>query len=78
VTRWLHLGAVDGDQLDPHQAGVGARPQHIGEQIGQRPLVADSEARDRRVIRHPIGGDHAKRDVHSASRRWPWASGHRS
>jgi hypothetical protein len=44
----VHLGAVDGDQLDPHQAGVGAQPQHIGEQIGQRPLVADSEARSSR------------------------------
>ena len=42
VTRGvcLHLRPVDRDQPDPRQPGLCAQPQHLTEQLGQRPLVA--------------------------------------
>jgi hypothetical protein len=59
----VHLGAVDGDHLHVHQAGLGAELQHVAEQLAQRALVALAEARDRRVIRGLVRGDHPHRDV---------------
>jgi hypothetical protein len=59
----VHLGAVDRDQPDRHQAGPGAEREHLAEQTGQRRLVTLAKARDRAVIRPPVRGDHARRDV---------------
>jgi hypothetical protein len=36
----MDLGAVDGQHLDPDQAGLRAQPQDLAEQVGQRALVA--------------------------------------
>ena len=59
----VHLGPVHGDHLDAHQSSVATEPQHVGEKTGDRALVADAEARDRGVVGHPVGGDHAERDI---------------
>jgi hypothetical protein len=57
------LRAVDRDDADVHQSAARAQRQDLTEQLGDRRLVADAEARDRRVIRRPVGGDHAEGDV---------------
>jgi hypothetical protein len=53
------LGAVDGQDVDGDQAGVGAEDQDLAEQLAQRALVADDEPGDRRVVGSLPGGDHA-------------------
>ena len=63
----MHLGAVDGDHPDAHQAGLGAEREHLAEQPGQRRLVALAEPRDRRVIRALVGADHPRGDVLDAA-----------
>jgi hypothetical protein len=51
------LRAVDRHDSDPDQAAARTQRQHLAEQVGDRRLVADPEARDRRVIGRVIGGD---------------------
>jgi hypothetical protein len=41
------LVPVDRDQLDAHQSGLRAQPQHVGEQIGERSFMA---ARKRAIV----------------------------
>ena len=57
------LGAVDRDNTDLDQTTARAERQHLAEQIGDRRLVTDPEARRRRVIRRLVGSDHTKRDI---------------
>jgi hypothetical protein len=57
------LGAVDRDDADLDQTTARAEREHRAEQLGDRRLVADAEARDRGVIWRLVGSDHAKRDV---------------
>ena len=59
----VHLRAIDRDHPDLDQPGLRAQRQHRPEQARERALVPDPEARDRRVIGHPVRGDHPKRDV---------------
>ena len=59
----MHLRAVDRDHPDAHQPSIRAQPQHLPEQLTQRALVADPEARDRGVIGRLVGRDHPERDV---------------
>jgi hypothetical protein len=61
--RRRDLRPVDRDDADLDQAAARAQRQHPAEQVGDRALVADPEARDHRVIGHAVGADHAKRDV---------------
>jgi hypothetical protein len=63
----VHLGAIDRNDADPHHPGVGAQAQNLAEEVAQRRLVADSEPRNRRVVRRLIGGDDPKRDVLAAT-----------
>ena len=63
----VQLRAVDGENLDARQAGVGAQRQHFTEQRGERRLVALTKPCDRAVIRDPVGSDHAKGDVLDAA-----------
>jgi hypothetical protein len=56
----VELRAVDGDHSDANQAGLAAERQHLTEQLGQRSLVALTEARDRRVIGPLVGADNAR------------------
>ena len=63
----MDLRAVDRDDPDAHHPRVRAQPQHLPEQLAQRALVADPEARDRGVIRRLVGGDHPERDVLAAA-----------
>ena len=56
----VHLRPVDRDHPDPDQARLGAQPKHLAEQVSQRDLVALAEPRDRRVIGHLVGADHAR------------------
>ena len=63
----MHLRAIDRDHADAHQPRVRAQPQHLPEQLAQRPLVTDPEARDRGVIGRLVGGDHPERDVLAAA-----------
>jgi hypothetical protein len=58
--------AVDRDDADAYQSGLGAQPQHLTEEIAQRALVADPKARDRGVIGRLVGRDHPERDVLAA------------
>jgi hypothetical protein len=48
--RRRDLRAIDGH--DPHldQSRLGAQREHPAEEVGDRPLVARPEARDRRVV----------------------------
>jgi hypothetical protein len=62
----MNLRAIDRDHADAHQPGIRAHPQHLPEQLTQRALVADTEARDRGVIWHLVGRDHPERDVLAA------------
>ena len=62
-----NLRAVDGDHPDANQAGLGAEREHLAEQLGQRALVALTEARDRRVIRALVGADHPRGDILDAA-----------
>jgi hypothetical protein len=57
------LGAVDGDDADLDQPGARAKREHLAEQVGDRRLMAHTEARDRRVIGRLVGRDHPKGDV---------------
>ena len=59
----MHLRPVDRDHPDAHQPGIRAQPQHLPEQLAQRALVTNPEARDRGVIGRLVGRDHPKRDV---------------
>ena len=61
--RRRELRAIDRDNANLDQAAARAQRQHLAEQAGDRRLVTDPEARDRRVIGRLVGGDHAKRDV---------------
>src|SRR5919108_277403 len=51
-------GAIDRHHPRLHQPGPIAQLEHLAEQLGQRPLMAADEARDRRVIGNQIAGDH--------------------
>jgi hypothetical protein len=62
----VHLRAVHRDHRDTDQPGLRAQRQHLAEQAGQRVLMALTKPRDRAVIRHPVGRDHAIRDVAAA------------
>jgi len=58
-----HLRSINGNQPNLAQAGLGAEPEHVTEQARDRVLMSLPEARDRRVIRHLAGRDHAVGDV---------------
>ena len=59
----MDLRPVDRDHPDLDQPGLRAQRQHLPEQVRERVLVTDPEARDRRVIGDPVGGNHPERDV---------------
>jgi hypothetical protein len=59
----VHLGAVNRDDLDRDDPGLGAQGQYLAEQRRQRALMTGPKARDRRVIGHPVGRDDPERDV---------------
>jgi len=59
----VHLGAVDRDEPDLRESGLGAQPQDLAEQGPERGLVALAKARDGAVIRPLVGGDHAAGDI---------------
>ena len=65
VTRGVRmdLRAVDRDHPDLRQPRLGAQPQDVAEQSGERCLVALAKTRNRRVIRHLIRRDHPEGDV---------------
>ena len=63
----MHLRAVNRDDPDADHPRVRAQPQHLPEQLAQRPLVTDPKARDRRVIGRLVGGDHPERDILAAA-----------
>jgi hypothetical protein len=60
---------IDSDHADLDQAGLPAQGQDLAEQTGQRVLVALAKARDRRVVGHLLGGDHAEGDITLARSR---------
>jgi hypothetical protein len=50
--------AVDRHHARPHQPRTVTQPEHLAEQLAQRPLVPADEARDRRVIGNQVAADH--------------------
>jgi hypothetical protein len=63
----VHLGAIDRDQPDVDQPRLGAQHQHLAKQPRQRVLVIATKARQRRMIRHPIGTDHPVGNILAAA-----------
>src|ERR1035437_6484064 len=59
----MDLCPVDRDHPDLHEARLPAQPKHRAEQLGQRVLMAGTEARDRRVIGLLLGSDHPVGDI---------------
>ena len=45
----------------------GAEAEHLAEEVGERVLVADAEAGDRRVVGDLVGADHPEGDVLAAA-----------
>ena len=58
-----HLRPVDRHHPDRRQPDPRAQSEHAREHLAQRVLVAATEVRDRRVIRHQVAGDDAIGDV---------------
>jgi hypothetical protein len=48
---------------DRHQPRLATQTENVVEQLGDVGFMAAAELRDRRVIRHPLAGDHLARDV---------------
>jgi hypothetical protein len=63
----VHLRPVDRDHPDPDLPGLRAQRQHLPEQLRQRALMADPEARDRGVIGHRLAA--ITRNATSCSQR---------
>jgi len=61
--RSRELGSVDGEHAHLDETGVGAKPEHLAEELGERRLVAHPKARDRRVVGKLVGADHPEGDV---------------
>jgi hypothetical protein len=62
------LRAVQRDQPDSHQAGLGAQLEHIGEQARERLLVTHAKTRDRCVVRRLVRADHTESNIlHAAA-----------
>jgi hypothetical protein len=61
------LGAIDGDDPDPHQPRSRAQLEHAAEQLRDRPLVSGAEAGNRRVVGNLVGRDHPKGDIVAAA-----------
>jgi hypothetical protein len=60
--------AVQSDQANRHQAGLGAQLQNVGEQVSERLLMTSAKPRDSGVIRSLVRADHAERDIlHAAA-----------
>jgi len=57
------LRAVDRDHPGADQPRLRAQSEHRAEQPRERRLVAGEKARDRRVVRDPVGCDHPVGDV---------------
>ena len=67
----MDLRAVDRDHPDLRQPRLGAQPQDVAEQSGERCLVALAKTRNRRVIRHLIRRDHPEGDPQHTPARSP-------
>ena len=65
--RGSELRAVDRDHPGPHQPRLRTEAEHLTEQLRQGLLVADSEARDRRVVGELVRADHPEGDVFTAA-----------
>jgi hypothetical protein len=61
------LAAVNRNDPDRDEPGIGAQPEDLAEQRSQRRLVTDAEARHRGVIGHLVGRDHPERDILAAA-----------
>jgi hypothetical protein len=55
----VQLCAIDRDHPDVDETRLCAKRQHLGEQIRDGVLMITTKARDRRVIGHLVGRDHA-------------------
>ena len=60
------LRAIKRDHPTLHQPRTVTQLQHLAKQPRQRNLVTTNEPRHRRVIRHPVSGDHPVGDILAA------------